>query len=110
MDSVLNFALLVFGLITVSVLGSLVMVFFLWWIAYASFNNALTDQSYLDLDINVTDEMQDADAIIQMSWPSDWYRKMKQNWNFAFMNSMSLCPFKTQFLNMNLFRTVLNDP
>ena len=43
------------------------MVFFLGWIAYASFNNALTDQSDLDLDINVTDEMQDADAIIQMS-------------------------------------------
>ena len=45
MDSVLNLALLVFALITVSVLGSLVMVLLLGWIFYASDDNALTDQS-----------------------------------------------------------------
>ena len=60
MDSVLNFALLVFGLITVSVLGSLLMVLLLGWISYASDDNALTDQS--GLDVTVPEENQNEGA------------------------------------------------
>jgi hypothetical protein len=60
MDSVLNLALLVFALITVSVLGSLVMVLLLGWIFYASDDNALTDQS--GSDVTVPEENQSEGA------------------------------------------------